>query len=223
MRSPATPAASPTPPTASCGTRRRRSGRATWTPRRTSTQTCAPATRAPPRTSSTQPARRSTSSPGTATPGTPTNVKLADQALSSARSTAGTASTIVIALLLTAAVLAAGLAFFIARAITAGVRQMLQAAEGIAESDLEQDVQSSSRDEIGDTARAFERMIAYLQGLAASAGRIAEGDLTVEIEPKSDRDVLGTAFLTMATSLRAIVNDVSAAAQTMSAASQQMC
>ncbi|HEY2870195.1 MAG TPA: MCP four helix bundle domain-containing protein [Gaiellales bacterium] len=46
------------------------------------------------------------------------NVKLADQALSSARSTASTARTIVIALLLAAAVLAAGLAFFIAHAIT---------------------------------------------------------------------------------------------------------
>src|SRR5690349_3801373 len=150
------------------------------------------------------------------------NVKLADQALSSARSTSSRARTIVIALVLAAAALAAGLAFFIARAITGGVRQMLQAAEGIAVGDLEQDVRSSSNDEIGDTARAFERMITYLQGLAASAGRIAEGDLTVEIEPKSDRDVLGTAFLTMATSLRTIVNDVSGAAQTMSAASQQM-
>jgi methyl-accepting chemotaxis protein len=150
------------------------------------------------------------------------NVQLADDALTSARSTSSTARTIVIALLLAAAALGAGLAFFIARAITGGVRQMLQAAEGISEGDLQQDVVTSSRDEIGETARAFERMIAYLQGLAASAGRIAEGDLTVEVEPQSERDVLGQAFLSMTTSLRTIVNDVSGAAQTMSAASQQM-
>ena len=120
------------------------------------------------------------------------NVKLADDALASAKSTSSTASTIVIALLAIATLIGAGLAFAIARSITGGVRKMLRAAEGIAEGDLDQDVETKSRDEIGETAQAFQRMIAYLQGLAASAGRIADGDLTVAVEPKSERDVLGS-------------------------------
>jgi HAMP domain-containing protein len=90
------------------------------------------------------------------------NFTLAHTALASAKSTAGTARMTVIALLVIAAAIAAGLAFAISRSITGGVRKMLRAAEGIAEGNLEQDVHASSRDEIGDTARAFERMIAYL-------------------------------------------------------------
>ncbi len=150
------------------------------------------------------------------------NVKLADNALASASSTSSTASTIVIALLAIATLIGAGLAFVIARSITGGVRKMLRAAEGISQGDLDQDVHTKSRDEIGETAQAFQRMIAYLQDIAGSAGRIAEGDLTVEVEPKSERDVLGMAFQTMGASLRKIVGDVTAAAQRLSAASQEM-
>ena len=150
------------------------------------------------------------------------NLKEADRSLADARSTHATSRTIMIALLGIAALVAAGLAFVIARSITSGARQMLRAAEGIAEGDLDQDVHTTSRDEIGDTARAFERMIAYLQGLAASAASIADGDLTVEVEPKSERDVLGVSFQTMGASLRKIVGDVTLAAQRLSAASQEM-
>jgi methyl-accepting chemotaxis protein len=150
------------------------------------------------------------------------NFKLADGALSAASATSSTARMIVIALLAIAIVIGAALAFGIARSITGGVRKMLRAAEGIAEGDLEQDVHTKSRDEIGETAEAFQRMIAYLQGLAASAGRIADGDLTVEVEPKSERDVLGVSFQTMGASLRKIVGDVTAAAQRLSASSQEM-
>jgi methyl-accepting chemotaxis protein len=150
------------------------------------------------------------------------NVKLADQALASASSTSSTARTIVMALLVIATVIGAGLAFTMARSVTGGVHKMLRAAEGISQGDLEQDVHTRSRDEIGETARAFQRMVEYLQGLAASAERIAQGDLTVAVEPKSERDVLGVAFKTMSASLRKIVADVSAAAQRLSAASQEM-
>jgi methyl-accepting chemotaxis protein len=150
------------------------------------------------------------------------NLRLSAQALAAAHSTYSTARTIVLGLLAIATLVAAGLAFAIARAITGGVRKMLRAAEGISEGDLEQDVHTKSRDEIGDTARAFERMISYLQDLAGSASRIAGGDLTVDVEPKSERDVLGVAFRTMSTNLRALVTQVSGAAQNMSTASGQM-
>ena len=157
------------------------------------------------------------------------NLKEAHQSLADARSTHATARVIMIALLVIAGLVAAGLAFAIARSITTGARQMLRAAEGIAEGDLDQDVHTKSRDELGDTARAFQRMIEYLQRLAASAGSIADGDLTVEVEPKSERDVLGVAFQTMGASLRKIVERrdrhraaaVSAASQEMASTSEE--
>jgi methyl-accepting chemotaxis protein len=150
------------------------------------------------------------------------NLQEANRSLASARSTHSSAQTIVIALLALATLVAAGLAFVISSSITGGVRQMLHAARGISEGDLDQNVETASRDEIGDTARAFQRMIEYLRDLSTSASRIADGDLTVDVEPKSERDVLGVAFRTMTSNLRALVGQVADAAQSVTSASQQM-
>ena len=118
--------------------------------------------------------------------------------------------------------LGAGVAFMIARGITGGVGQMLRAALGIAEGDVEQSIQVTSKDELGETARAFETMIGYLKGMAAAAEQIADGDLTVEVEPKSERDALGNAFARMAANLRDMVGRVTQAATMMGSSSQQM-
>lgn len=105
----------------------------------------------------------------------------------------------VIALSVIALTLAAGIgiAFFISRQIATGVNKMSRAASGIAQGDVRQDVTVTSRDEIGDMAQAFERMIAYLGEMAGAANEIARGNLTVTVTPKSDADALGHAFVTM--------------------------
>ena len=112
------------------------------------------------------------------------------------------------------------LAFFIA--MTRSVGRMVCTADAIAEGDLEQDLDVRSRDEIGALAQAFERMVAYLREAADSAGRIASGDLTVQPTPRSERDVFGTAFTSMAGQLRALVGRLSGSAARLGVASQQM-
>ena len=93
-------------------------------------------------------------------------------------------------LLALAFVLGVGVAFVVAR----GVSQMLSAARGIACGDVDQTVDVRSRDEIGDMAVAFEQMIEYLGEMSQAATRIAYGDLTRDVQPAFERDVLGTAF-----------------------------
>jgi methyl-accepting chemotaxis protein len=112
------------------------------------------------------------------------------------------------------------LAFF--TAMTRAVRRMVVTADAIAEGDLEQDLGVRSRDEIGALAQAFERMVAYLREAADAAGRIARGDLTVQPAPRSERDVFGSAFATMAGQLRALVARLSDSATRLGIASQQM-
>ncbi len=111
-------------------------------------------------------------------------------------------------LLLAAAVVAAiGLALLLSRSIVGGVGQLLRAARGIAGGDVDQRVEISSRDEIGETGRAFREMVVYLEEMAAAARGIADGDLTVRVEPKSERDALGNAFAAMSGELRAALGD----------------
>ena len=112
------------------------------------------------------------------------------------------------------------LAFF--TAMTRSVRRMVDTADAIAEGDLEHDLDVRSRDEIGALAQAFERMVAYLREAADAAARIARGDLTVQPAPRSQRDVFGTAFATMAGQLRTLVGQLSTRPRALGVASQQM-
>jgi signal transduction histidine kinase len=63
---------------------------------------------------------------------------------------------------LAAAVLALGMVQFLARGMTSPLRQMAAAATAMARGDYGRRVQASSRDEVGDLARAFNAMAAEL-------------------------------------------------------------
>ena len=129
---------------------------------------------------------------------------------------------LMIAVALIAALVGGALAFLLVRSITRAVRQVLQAAEGIAEGDLEQRIEVRSRDELGAMAAAFETMIVYLKTMAAVAQRIAGGDLTGQIQSKGPNDALGNAFETMVGNLRGLVGSVALSAGTLSSSSEQM-
>jgi methyl-accepting chemotaxis protein len=125
---------------------------------------------------------------------------LAESVVSSARAW-------VFGLLVAAVVVALALALLLSRQLGNGLRQLLAAARGIAAGDVEQRVEVSSRDELGETGAAFREMIAYLDEMAVAARSIAAGDLAVDVRPKSARDALGTAFHEMSEELRAALGD----------------
>ena len=111
--------------------------------------------------------------------------KVVDGIAHDAEAAAASAKRLVIALLAFALLAASAIAFFVVRGIMRGVRQVLVAAEGIAEGDVDQHVDVKSRDEIGQMAAAFGRMVEYLRESAGIAARVADGDLTVEVKPRS--------------------------------------
>jgi methyl-accepting chemotaxis protein len=130
---------------------------------------------------------------------------------------------LVVGLLGLAAVAGAlGLAYLLGRALVAPARQLLNAASGIAVGDVEQCVDTGARDEFGETAGAFSRMVGYLRELTTAAQRVAAGDLTVRVEPKSEQDALGIAFAEMTETLRSLVGDVARATTSVAASSQQV-
>ena len=88
-------------------------------------------------------------------------------------------------------------ALVIMRSITNPLREIAKSSEKIAAGDLEVNLDVKSRDEIGILANAFRDMISYLKDMAHRAKTIAQGDLTIRMSPKSDKDVLGNAFQEM--------------------------
>ena len=77
-------------------------------------------------------------------------------------------------------------------------------------------------DGLVETRDALEDLSSYLRDSSHVAERIAAGDLTVEVHPRSEHDVLGNAFAAMVTNLRQLVGDVAASAGTLTEASREM-
>lgn len=67
-------------------------------------------------------------------------------------------------------------------------------------------------DEIGSLGLAFQGMTDYLRDMASVAERISTGDLSSDVEPRSDRDQLGTSFNRMTISLREVAASATAIA-----------
>jgi methyl-accepting chemotaxis protein len=121
-----------------------------------------------------------------------------------------------------ATALALVISIFLARTIANAVNIVARAAVGIAEGDLEQHVEVKSKDELGEMAAAFRQMVIYLQQMAGAADRLAQGDLTVEVTPQSDRDALGNAFQQMIINLHHVVRQVADNASNVGLASRQL-
>jgi methyl-accepting chemotaxis protein len=86
------------------------------------------------------------------------------------------------------------------------------AAHGLASGDLDQQVDFSSRDELGQMATAVREMIAYQQTISGVAENVAVGDLRVNVTPASDRDVLGTAVNEMVGRLGELLSETRSSA-----------
>ncbi|MEA2384721.1 MAG: hypothetical protein QOH72_4692 [Solirubrobacteraceae bacterium] len=77
-----------------------------------------------------------------------------------------------------------------------------------------------SGDELARMEARFADMSGYLTEMAAVARRIADGDLLSAVEPRSERDALGQAFARMASTLRALVEQIAEASRAVASASR---
>lgn len=78
----------------------------------------------------------------------------------------------------------------IRRNITKPLEQIVLASDSLASGDVNVSLSVQSDDEVGRLAGSFRKMIENIREQANSAQRIAAGDLAVEIQPKSDQDIL---------------------------------
>ena len=107
--------------------------------------------------------------------------------------------------------------------ITTPLQHLMSVAREISDSgDLNQAVDISRTDEIGELARTFHNLVNYLKEMAMVSEAIASGDLSVEIQTRSQRDVLALAFSDMATGLRKLVSSVRDNAAQVSSGSNQV-
>lgn len=112
--------------------------------------------------------------------------------------------------------------FVISRMIANPLQAMVPVAQAVAMGDVDQRIKAISGDETGAVGAAFTDVIEYMKEMAVAAEKMAEGDFTVEITPKSEKDVLGKAFSRMITNLSNLIGQVRGVAVNLTEASESL-
>jgi methyl-accepting chemotaxis protein len=117
------------------------------------------------------------------------------------------------------------IAFRTAKSITDPLSNLMTVAHKIGNTgDLDHNIEIDTQrnDEIGELARTFANMVIYLKEMAGVSEAIANGDLMVDVQPRSKQDTLGHAFQQMVQSLRGLVRSVRDLASQVASASSQV-
>jgi methyl-accepting chemotaxis protein len=121
-----------------------------------------------------------------------------------------------------AVLLAVTLTVAITRSITRPLGQAVHAADAVAQGDTEVRLSSTSTDETGQLVAAMGRMVESTRLMTTAAARVAEGDLTVRVEPRSEKDALGHALASMVEKLVRVMGEVQTGAAALSSAATQV-
>jgi len=125
--------------------------------------------------------------------------------------------------------LAISMGIIISSSISRPLGLLVNIANSVANGDLVRDLDEKvkdtvrlRKDEVGDIARAFDHVILYMQSLGDIAARIAQNDLTVVVMPKSEKDEVGHAFVSMVSGLKASISQLAESAGSLGTASGQL-
>lgn len=107
-------------------------------------------------------------------------------------------------------VLTAGiLGLVLSRGISVPLKKMTDAAYKIASGDSDINILVDSKDEIGVLSEAFRKMIENINENTAAVKKISEGDLNIEIKPKSEQDLLANSMITVINTLISLETEIS--------------
>lgn len=117
---------------------------------------------------------------------------------------------------------AVAIGLWITRSITQPVKVLVQAADQLAKGDVEVQIETGRKDEMGQLMASFSNMVSNIREQAQLAKHIAGGDLTVDIAIRSEKDILGENLHQMVQSNNRIFSGISAAAQQVNGGAEQL-
>ncbi len=118
--------------------------------------------------------------------------------------------------------IALALVWLAARSIARPIRAAAALADTIGAGDLSQRLQIESADEVGQLSTALNAMADGLEQKAQIAEQVANGDLTMNVDLASDKDVLGRALRKMVDRLNDLLGQVQTASQQIGSGSTQV-
>ena len=134
--------------------------------------------------------------------------KRLDQSTTDGEAAVAAASKQVWAIMILGILSALGLGIWLTLSITRPVERLKQAALRIAQGDINQKIEHQGKDEIGALADSFRSLVSYIGGIAEVASALGSGNLSMEIQPKSDADLLSKNMAQATNVLRGLVAEV---------------
>ncbi|MFH0882784.1 MAG: methyl-accepting chemotaxis protein [bacterium] len=114
------------------------------------------------------------------------------------------------------------MAWVVQRGIGRDLRQLADAANHVAEGDVDINILIESKDQLGQLANAFRLMVESQHERADIAEQIADGNLAVDVDVAGDLDLLGRSMAAMKQNLYQVVSEISEASSTLAAASEEL-
>lgn len=137
-------------------------------------------------------------------------------------SLASTSRIIMISVMAFSLVFAILLGLYISRLISRPIERIVSSADRLALGDLEIDIGIKTQDEIGKLAKAFENLIESTRKQAFAAEKIASGDMTADVEIRSDRDLLGQKLYEITEKLSEVLSSIRISAEQVATGSKQV-
>ncbi len=157
------------------------------------------------------------------------NVRIAEELSKQGDQSYANASRIILVISIVFFIIAVVLSILLITSINQPIKIMAGALSNLARGDLNrsipQEVKDSitkRKDEFGEAGKGLEATEKFLIEMAAHAERIASGNLTVNITPKSENDEIGHAFHKMVNGLQESVRQVADNTSTLNLASSQL-
>lgn len=121
-----------------------------------------------------------------------------------------------------AGVITVAYAVVLIKSITVPVKMLSEAAEKLALGDVDVDCRKLHEDDLGDLMDKFAIMAEGIKEQVKVADEIAKGDFTVEVKPRSDRDILGKALQKLVMDENATLNNIKEASAQITVGSEQV-
>lgn len=149
-------------------------------------------------------------------------VDFASEEIKRNQDTANTATIIMIIIIAIGTLIAILMAIYIARGIARPINEIVKATEALALGDINVKVEANTEDEIGTMSKAFQNMIGNIRDQALTAERIAKGDLTRDVNIRSEEDVLGIRLQEIVDVNNEVLSNIVNAAVQVAAGSKQV-
>lgn len=129
---------------------------------------------------------------------------------------------LMIAVIICGVIFAIILSIIISRGISVPINKVVDAAGKLAEGDMDILFDIDSKDETGQLIDAFGNLIESTKEQAYIIGKIADGDLTVNVPIRSKKDLLGQKLSEMVRSINDLIMSIASAGEQVSTGARQI-